>query len=52
MSKIQVASELWEFMRHNKKYWMAPIIITLVVFGALLVVAKGSAIAPFIYALF
>lgn len=52
MSKVQVAGELWEFMKHNKKYWLAPILITLVVFGALLVVAKGSAIAPFIYALF
>jgi hypothetical protein len=52
MSKAQVVSELWQFMRMNKKYWLAPIVITLVVFGALLVLAKGSAIAPFIYALF
>ena len=52
MSKIQVFSELWEFMRHNKKYWLAPIVITLVLVGALLVLAKGSAIAPFIYTLF
>lgn len=52
MSKVQVVSELWEFMKQNKKYWLAPIMITLVVFGALLVLAKGSAIAPFIYTLF
>jgi hypothetical protein len=52
MSKIQVASELWQFMRENKKYWLAPIVITLVLVGALLVLAKGSAIAPFIYTLF
>ena len=52
MSKVQVVSELWEFMRHNKKYWLAPIVITLVVVGALLVLAKGSAVAPFIYTLF
>lgn len=52
MSKVQVVSELWEFMKQNKKYWMAPIVITLVVFGMLLVLAKGSAIAPFIYSLF
>jgi len=52
MSKAQVVSELWEFMKQNKKYWLAPIIITLVVFGVLLVVAKSSAIAPFIYTLF
>jgi drug/metabolite transporter superfamily protein YnfA len=52
MSKAQVISELWQFMRENKKYWLAPIVITLVVFGVVLVLAKGSAIAPFIYTLF
>jgi len=52
MSKIQVINELWQFMRENKKYWMAPIVITLVLVGVLLVLAKGSAIAPFIYTLF
>jgi hypothetical protein len=52
MSKIQVVGELWEFMRDNKKYWLAPIVITLVVVGALLLLAKGSAVAPFIYTLF
>ena len=52
MSKSQVVGELWQFMRENKKYWLAPIVITLVIFGVLLVLAKGSAIAPFIYTLF
>lgn len=52
MSKVQVISEFWQFMRENKKLWLAPIVITLVLVGALLVLAKGSAIAPFIYALF
>ena len=52
MSKSQVVGELWQFMRENKKYWLAPIVLTLVLVGALLVLAKGSAIAPFIYALF
>ena len=52
MSKIQVFSELWQFMRENKKYWLAPIVLTLVLVGVLLVLAKGSAIAPFIYTLF
>lgn len=52
MSKVQVVSELWEFMRHNKKYWLAPIVFTLVLVGALLILAKGSALAPFIYTLF
>jgi hypothetical protein len=52
MSKIQVVSELWLFMKENKKYWLAPIVLTLVLVGALLVLAQGSAIAPFIYTLF
>src|SRR5213083_480155 len=51
MSKAQVVSELWQFMKENKKYWLAPIVITLVLFGILLVLAKSSAIAPFIYTL-
>ena len=52
MSKLQVVSDLWLFMRANKKYWLAPIVVTLVLVGALLVLAQGSAIAPFIYTLF
>jgi hypothetical protein len=52
MSKAQVVSELWEFMKQNKKYWLAPIVLTLVLVGVLLVLAKGSALAPFIYTLF
>ena len=52
MSKSQVVSELWQFMRENKKYWLAPILITLILVGVLLAVAKSSAIAPFIYTLF
>ncbi len=52
MSKLQVVSELWLFMKENKKYWLAPIVITLVLVGALLALAQGSAIAPFIYTLF
>jgi Family of unknown function (DUF5989) len=52
MSKLHVVSELWLFMRENKKYWLAPIVVTLVLVGALLALAQGSAIAPFIYTLF
>ncbi len=52
MSKLQVVSELRLFMKENKKYWLAPIVITLVLVGALLALAQGSAIAPFIYTLF
>lgn len=52
MSKVQVASELWQFMKENKKFWLAPIVIVLLLVGVLLVLAKGSAVAPFIYTLF
>ena len=52
MSKIQVLSELWEFLRFNKKYWLLPILVVLVAAGLLRVVSQGSAVAPFIYTLF
>lgn len=52
MSKLQVLSEFWEFMRMNKKYWLAPIVIVLLLVGFLLVLAKGSVVAPFVYTLF
>ena len=44
--------DLWDFMKVRKKFWLAPIIIVLLVFGALVVLTSGSAIAPFIYTLF
>ena len=52
MSKISILAELWMFLKHRKKWWLAPIIIILILFGALIVLTEGSAIAPFIYALF
>ncbi len=45
-------SELWGFMRVRKKFWLFPIIIILVLLGALIVFTESSAVAPFIYALF
>ena len=48
----ELMTELWAFMKERKKYWMFPIIIVLMLFGSLLVFAQGSAVAPFIYALF
>lgn len=45
-------SELWAFMRARKKYWLAPIIIIMLLFGGLIVLTQGSAIAPFIYTIF
>lgn len=44
--------ELWAFMRARRKFWLLPIIIVMVLFGGLLVLAQGSAVAPFIYTLF
>ena len=52
MSKRQVFSELWQFMKENKKFWLAPVVITLLLIGFLLAVTKGSALAPFVYTLF
>jgi hypothetical protein len=45
-------SELWRFMRMRKKFWLLPIFVVLGLFGALLVLTQGSAVAPFIYTLF
>lgn len=44
--------ELWAFLRVRKKLWLAPIILVIVILGALLIAAQGSVIAPFIYTLF
>lgn len=44
--------ELWAFMRVRKKYWLLPILIMMVILGLLIVMAQGSAVAPFIYTLF
>lgn len=45
-------SDLWGFMRERKKFWMAPIILVMLLLGALIVLSQGSAVAPFIYTLF
>ena len=45
-------SELWDFMKARKKFWLMPIVLMLLVFGGLVVLAQGSAVAPFIYTLF
>ncbi|MBW7897454.1 hypothetical protein B188_05100 [Candidatus Brocadiaceae bacterium B188] len=52
MSKIAIMKEFWLFLRVRKKWWLAPIIIFLLLLGALIVFTQGSAVAPFIYALF
>jgi hypothetical protein len=49
---LSVIQELWTFMRVRKKFWMLPIIVMALVFGGLVVLTKGSAVAPFIYTIF
>ena len=51
-SKFGLISELWGFMRVRKKWWLAPILIILALLSLLIVLTEGSALAPFIYALF
>ncbi len=52
MSKFSLLGEFVLFLRENKKLWLLPIVITLLLLGALLVFAQGSALAPFIYTVF
>jgi hypothetical protein len=49
---LSFIAELWSFMRIRKKYWLFPLILMLALFGGLVVLTKGSAVAPFIYTLF
>ncbi len=49
---LDFLQDLWGFLKERKKYWLAPLIITLVLLGAVIVFTQGSAIAPFIYTLF
>jgi len=50
--EMSLFRELWLFMKEQKAWWITPIVVILVVFGALILLAEGSAAAPFIYALF
>jgi hypothetical protein len=52
VSKLAIIKEFWSFLRVRKKWWLAPIVIFMLLLGALLVFANGSALAPFIYSLF
>jgi len=49
---MEMLKELWMFLRVRKKFWLWPIFVTMAIFGALIVLAQGSAVAPFIYTLF
>jgi hypothetical protein len=49
---VDFLKDLWDFMRERKKFWLAPIVLVMVLLGALIVLSQGSAVAPFIYTLF
>ena len=49
---MSFVAELWDFIRSRKKFWLLPIIVLMLIFGGLVVLTKGSAVAPFIYTLF
>ena len=52
MAKQTLIGEFWEFLRMRKRYWLLPIVILLSIMGMLIIFTEGSAVAPFIYALF
>ena len=52
MNRLGIIKEFWQFLRERKRWWLAPIVVFLLLLGALLIFAKGSALAPFIYSLF
>tara|TARA_B100001250_G_scaffold213609_1_gene183228 strand:+ start:344 stop:505 length:162 start_codon:yes stop_codon:yes gene_type:complete len=49
---LDLSKDIWDFLRVRKKYWLAPLIITIVLMGALIIFTQGSVIAPFIYTIF
>jgi hypothetical protein len=49
---MSILVELWEFMRVRKKFWLLPIMLALILFGGLMFLTQGTAVAPFIYTLF
>jgi hypothetical protein len=49
---MSFVAELWQFMRSRKKYWLLPIVLMMALFGGLIVLTQGTAVAPFIYTVF
>ena len=49
---FELMKDIWDFLKTRKKFWLAPLIITIVLMGALIVFTQGSVIAPFIYSIF
>ena len=52
LGRLTIFNELWAFMRVRKKWWLGPIVMTMLLLSVLIVLTEGSAVAPFIYALF
>lgn len=52
MENTGIIAQLWMFMKENKKWWLLPLIVMLILVGVLIIVAESSAVSPFIYALF
>ena len=52
MSKMSILKEFWKFLKVRQKWWLTPVVLMLVILGALIVFGQGSALAPFIYTLF
>ncbi len=52
MAKFKIITQYLQFLKQNKKWWLMPIVFALLLFGLLIVITKGSALAPFIYTLF
>ena len=49
---IELVKDIWDYLKVRKKYWLAPLIITIVLMGALIIFTQGSVVAPFIYSIF
>jgi len=52
MGKLSILKEFWDFLKERKKWWLAPIILVLLLLGVLIYFSQGSAVAPFVYTLF
>jgi len=52
MGKLSILKEFWQFLKVRKKWWLAPIVLVLLLLGGLIVLTEGTAVAPFIYTLF
>ena len=49
---LELIKDVWDFLKTRKKYWLAPLIITIILMGTLIVFTQGSVVAPFIYSIF